>query len=161
MQDAWSRPPVSMEQVLHPERYFAAEPARRVTPALAPPQGAWLLCEGTLGELLLRTLLEPGGERAAEGWGGDGFRLYDAGSRTLLAWRSEWDSPADAREFSEALRARFARKASREPARNGFELFRNASGWLFAIRSQADAVELVSGDDPVVVVRALAAAAHP
>ncbi|HEY8233159.1 MAG TPA: hypothetical protein VIJ10_10895 [Vicinamibacteria bacterium] len=161
MQDAWSRPPVSMEQVLHPERYFAAEPARRVTPALAPPPGAWLLCEGTLGELLLRTLLEPGGERAAEGWGGDGFRLYDAGSRTLLAWRSEWDSPADAREFSEALRARFARKASREPARNGFELFRNASGWLFAIRSQADAVELVSGDDPVVVVRALAAAAHP
>ncbi len=158
MQEAWTRPPVSMEQVLHPERYFAREPARRVEPTLQPPPGATLLCEGTLGELLIRTLLEEGSERAAEGWGGDGYRVYDTGSRTLLAWRSEWDSPADAREFDAALRARFARKAKREPARSGFEVFRNASGWLFAIRSQGDAVELVSGDDPVVVVKALAAA---
>ena len=64
----------------------------------------------------------------------------------------------EAREFADALRGRFGRRTTREPARDGFELFRNASGWLFAMRSQTDAVELVSGDDPVVVVRTLAGA---
>ncbi len=161
MQEAWARPPVSMEQVLHPERYFAGEPARRVVPALAPPAGARLLGEGTLGELLLRTLLEEGAERAAEGWGGDGFRIYDSAGRSLLGWRSEWDSAAEAREFKEALLARFARRTTREPAREGYELFRNASGWLFAVRGEGDAVELVSSDDPLALVRALSPAARP
>jgi len=156
MRDAWARPPESTEQVLHPERYFAGEAPRRLVPRMLPPPGARLLSEGTLGELLLRSLLEPGAESAAEGWGGDAWRLYDAAGRTLLVWRSEWDSEADAAEFASALRARFARHATKEPARDGFELFRNAAGWLFAIRAQPDAVELVSGDDPVAVVRVLA-----
>jgi len=157
LREAWANPPESTEQVLHPQRFFAREAPRRVTPRLAPPAGAWLLSEGTLGELLLRSLLEPGAESAAEGWGGDGWRLYDTRSRTLLLWRSEWDTPADAREFQTALRARFDRHATREPARDGFELFRNASGFLFAMRAEGDAVELVSGDDPTVVVRVLTA----
>jgi hypothetical protein len=155
LRDAWASPPESTEQVLHPSRFFEREAPRRVTPRLAPPAGAWQLSEGTLGELLLRSLLEPGAETAAEGWGGDGWRLYDVRSRTLLLWRSEWDTPADAREFQTALRARFDRHATREPARDGFELFRNASGFLFAIRTEGDAVELVSGDDPGAVVRVL------
>ena len=54
--------------------------------------------------------------------------------------------------------SRAGRHAS--PSRDGFEVFRNAPGWLFAIRSRPDAVELVSGDDPVAVVKALAAAAR-
>jgi hypothetical protein len=127
-------------------------------PRLAAPPGAWQLAQGTLGELLLRSLLEPGAERAAEGWGGDGWRLYDAGSKTLLLWRSEWDTPADAREFEAALRARFERHGTREPARNGFDMFRNHDGFLFAVRGGGDAVELVSGDDPSLVVRAVDAA---
>jgi len=158
IRDAWANPPESTEQVLHPERFFAREAPRRVSPSIKPPTGAWLLSEGTLGELLLRSLLEPGAESAAEGWGGDGWRLYDAGSRTLLLWRSEWDTPADAREFQTALRARFERHATREPARDGFELFRNADGFLFAVRGGSDWVELVSGDDPSVVTRVLAGA---
>ena len=93
-----------MEQVLHPSRYFAGEPPRRVAPGAAGPPGARLLSEGTFGELLIRSLLEAGGEAAAEGWGGDGWRLYDTGGRTLLLWRSEWDTPSDAHEFAVALR---------------------------------------------------------
>ncbi len=160
MRDAWAQPPESMEQVLHPSRYFAGEPPRRVAPALAGPAGARLLSEGTFGELLVRSLLEPGGEAAAEGWGGDGWRLYDTAGRTLLLWRSEWDTPSDAYEFAGVLRDRFARRTTREPSRDGCEVFRNASGWLFAICSRPDAVELVSSDDPVAVVKALAAAAR-
>jgi hypothetical protein len=161
MRDAWSRPPDSTEQVLHPSRYFAAEPPRQLVPRILPPPGARVLSVGTFGELLLRSLLEPGAESAAEGWGGDAWRLYDVAGKTLLSWRSEWDTPGEAREFSDALRGRFGRRATREPARDGFELYRNAAGWLFAMRSEADAVELVSGDDPVVVVRALTGATRP
>ena len=158
LREAWASPPESTEQVLHPERFFAREAPRRVVPLFAPPAGARLLSEGTLGELLLRSLLEPGAESAAEGWGGDGWRLYGSGARTLLLWRSEWDTPADAREFETALRARFDRHGTREPARDGFELFRNRDGFLFAMRGGGDAVELVSGDDPTAVVRVLGAA---
>ncbi len=158
VRDAWASPPASTEQVLHPERYFAHEAPRSVTPRLAPPPGAWQLAEGTLGELLLRSLLEPGAEAAAEGWGGDGWRLYDSGSRTLLLWRSEWDTPAEAREFGSALVSRFERHGTREKARNGFDMFRNKDGFLFAIRGSGDGVELVSGDDPGAVVRVVDAA---
>jgi hypothetical protein len=157
MREAWAHPPESMEQVLHPARFFAHEPPRRVVPSVAGPAGARVVSEGTLGELLLRTLVEEGAEVAAEGWGGDGWRLYDVGGRTLLTWRSEWDTPGDGREFAEALRARFARRAVQEPARDGFELYRRG-GWLFAVRGAADAVELVSADDPVLLVRTLAPA---
>jgi len=156
LRDAWANPPESTEQVLHPERFFAREAPRQLVPRALPPPGVRLLSSGTLGELLLRSLLEPGAESAAEGWGGDAWRLYDLRSRTLLVWRSEWDSPADAREFQTALRARFDRRATREPARDGYELFRNASGFLFAMRADGDAVELVSGDDPEAVVKVLA-----
>src|SRR4029079_15024424 len=58
---AWSAPPASMEQVLHPEKFFAREPARAVTIRYAPPKGQ-LLSEGVLGELLTRTFLAGGRE---------------------------------------------------------------------------------------------------
>ena len=79
-------------------RRGASRPRSRRLPGRAS------LSEGTLGELLIRSLLEAGGEAAAEGWGGDGWRLYDTAGRTLLLWRSEWDTPSDAHEFAGALR---------------------------------------------------------
>lgn len=158
MREAWASPPASTEQVLHPERYFAREAPRPLVPRILPPPGARVLSQGTLGELLLRSLLEPGAESAAAGWGGDAWRLYDVAGRTLLVWRSEWDSLADALEFEAALQARFARHGTREPEREGFALFRSAAGWLFAMRSRDDAVELASGDDPVSVLRVIEAA---
>jgi hypothetical protein len=158
MREAWARPPESTEQVLHPSRYFAGERARPVVPRVLPPAMARELSAGTFGELLLRSLVEEGAEAAAEGWGGDAWRLYDLSGRTLLSWRSEWDGAGEAREFADALRRRFARRAKLEPSRDGFELYRNSSGWLFAVREEADAVELVSGEDPVALVGVLRAA---
>ena len=48
---AWSRPPASTEQVLHPEKYESGEAPRPVK-APAGPSGARLLREGVLGEAL-------------------------------------------------------------------------------------------------------------
>jgi hypothetical protein len=152
LREAWGKPPQSTEQVLHPGKFFSRERPRVVAPAVGPPPGARLLSEGVLGEMLLRTLVEDAGEAATEGWGGDGWRLWDVGGRTALAWRSEWDLAADAGEFHAALRARFARYGAPSP-RGGWEVFPGGGGRGFAVRRVGDAVDLVSADDGALVDR--------
>jgi hypothetical protein len=110
-------PPRSTEQILHPEKWHT----RRDDPIVIhlPDLGAELpgyvkSAEGSLGELGIRSLLHgghgdwEGAVKAAEGWGGDRFAVYDrkevekkAGGR-LLVWVSEWDTEADEQEFQVA-----------------------------------------------------------
>jgi hypothetical protein len=105
---AYSHPPTTTEQVLHPEKYRAGEAAREVIPEhLTDRLGQfWYNTSGTLGEFLLRTLLETHlGEAeaasAAAGWGGDLWAIYsDLGENNhLLRLVIEWDSPAELDEF--------------------------------------------------------------
>jgi uncharacterized membrane protein len=146
IRDAWARPPESTEQVLHPEKFFAREPARPVAPRLAPPGEGRLLSEGVLGELLLRTLVGEDGEGAAEGWGGDGWRLWDVRGQTALLWRSEWDTSAAATAFDARLRERFARERGPGTPRGAWLVFSGEGGWQFALRRDGDAIELASAD---------------
>jgi hypothetical protein len=146
LREAWARPPQSTEQVLHPAKFFSREEPRVVAPAIAAPRGARLVSEGVLGEMLLRTLVEDAGEAATEGWGGDGWRLWDVRGRTALAWRSEWDSASDVEEFHAALRTRFARQGA-PSTRAGWEVFPPIDGHRFAVRRAGAAVDLVSADD--------------
>jgi hypothetical protein len=144
---AWRRPPESTEQVLHPEKFFARELPWDVVPGPDPPGGA-LLGQGVLGELLLRTLVEdPGARKAAAGWGGDTWRLWDVEGRTALVWRSVWDTREDAVEFEEALRARFARRHGAGEAVGTWSVFGPRDGWRFAVRRKADVVEFRSAED--------------
>jgi hypothetical protein len=144
---AWRRPPESTEQVLHPEKFFARELPWDVVPGADPPGGT-LLSQGVLGELLLRTLVEdPGASRAAAGWGGDTWRLWDVGGRTVVVWRSVWDTPDDAVEFEEALRARYTRHRGEAEAVGTWSVFGRSDGWRFAVRRKADVVELRSAED--------------
>ena len=152
LREAWGHPPESTEQVLHPAKFFAREEPMRVVPTLVPPPSSRLVSEGVLGELLLRTLVGEGGEAAAEGWGGDGWRLWDVGGQTALAWRSEWDSPNDAGEFHTALRARLARRGA--PSwHSGWEVFPGAGGRRLAVRRAGDAIEVASADGVVLLDR--------
>jgi hypothetical protein len=148
---AWKQPPESTEQVLHPEKFFAREAPRRVEPPAPAPPGSRLLSEGVLGEMLLRTLLEEGREAAA-GWGGDGFRLWDVGGRTALAWRSVWDLPGDADEFHAALRARLGRRGEAS-WRAGWEVYPGEGASRLAVRRVGDAVDLASADDGALLDR--------
>jgi len=147
MRSAWSRPPASTEQVLHPERFFAHEAPRVVRVTTAAPAGARVLSEGVLGEMLLRTLLGEGAEAAATGWGGDAWKLWDVKGHSALAWRSEWDDPRSAGAFHEALLRRFTRTRATPVVRDGWVRFSGDGGWTFALRRAADGVELVSSDD--------------
>ena len=156
---AWSRPPESSEQVLHPEKFFAREAPQRVELAYQPP-GTSLVNEGVLGEMLTRTLLGEGSDAAAAGWGGDRFRVWDVGGKSLLVWRSVWDSPMDLAEFKQALLARLA--AERTPAgeRGPFRLFARAP-WRFAAGEVGGGVVFVSSDDDRAFDAAVAAHARP
>ncbi len=155
IQKAWARPPESSEQVLHPEKYFAHESPRPVDVSYTP-RGGRLLNEGVLGELFARTLLGEGEERGAEGWGGDGFRVWDLGGRTLLVWRSVWDRPEDARTFEAAARRRFAAAHGDPEWRSGSAVYSGGS-WRWALAPRAGGVQLVASDDGAALADALRA----
>lgn len=141
----WARPPDSTEQVLHPEKFAEREAPREVEMTYAP-RGGTLLNEGVLGEALIRTLLGQGAEVAAAGWGGDRFRAYDVSGRTLLAWRSVWDTPGDQREFLGALHARFARSHGAGRSLEGFTLY-SRKEWTVAMVPKGDGIIFVASDD--------------
>jgi hypothetical protein len=148
VREAWTRPPESTEQILHPAKYEAREAPRRVKAPRADSSASpgRTLREGVLGEALLRTWLGEGQEAAAEGWGGDAFQCLDVGGRTLLVWRTEWDSAAEASEFLAAARRRLAAFGSARP-RQGWEVFTRGD-WRLALGARNGGVELVSADAP-------------
>ena len=107
LNDSLRRPPRSMEQVLHPEKYLdgSDEP---IDVALPETRGRTIDFEGRLGELLIRVLLSEGAasataDTAAAGWGGDSYAVYEDGDGYALIWRTVWDTSRDAREFEAAL----------------------------------------------------------
>ena len=109
----YTRPPTSTEQVLHLDKYLADEDPRPVSlpPLLPLLDDDWaIVLEDALGEFILRTYLEsalndPIAARVAAGWGGDRFRLLGntAGQR-IFGFLVEWDTVADAQEFFAAYK---------------------------------------------------------
>jgi hypothetical protein len=101
-------PPVSTEQILHPEKYRAGERPLPVQPA-RPPGPEWEReAHGTIGEFdtaeLVRTSDSPvRATRAAAGWGGGRYELWERADRSVLALAWRWDTRRDAAEFAAAL----------------------------------------------------------
>ena len=111
---AYDALPASTEQIIHPEKYDAAEEPIKV----AIPDPTELLGSGwaeidrnVMGELFLRSYLESDLDRetaamAAAGWGGDEFLLLETSTwDDALIIYSIWDTEEDASEFAEAFRA--------------------------------------------------------
>lgn len=107
---AWEDPPVSSEQILHPDRYLADdEPLAVGLPPLTSTLGVgWVLRdEGSLGEFFLRAYLsqqldEGPAQTAATGWGGDRYAVYwnDTDEALVLVYRILWDTVPDSAEFA-------------------------------------------------------------
>jgi len=106
---AFTTPPASMEQVLHPETWFRKEDPDRVAipdlPGLAAA-GLELVDDDTLGEVELGYffgLRDPAVERdreAAAGWGGDRLAVYrrPSGGPPAAVWFTAWDDEGEAVE---------------------------------------------------------------
>jgi hypothetical protein len=109
----YDKPPVSTEQILHPEKYQAGEaPVSVDLPddlAARMGQGWSVTLEDTFGEfqtqVWLRTALRrvaPGNEAAA-GWGGDRLAVLEGPDGAwALIWRTVWDDEDEATEFEAA-----------------------------------------------------------
>ena len=110
---AFTNPPDSTEQILHPEKYVTREaPIEVKTPTgVAKQLGAgWTeVGQDTLGEFLIRLWLKQGGvttaqaSTAAAGWGGDRLVLFrNADGTTAVGIITTWDSSGGAGEFYDA-----------------------------------------------------------
>jgi hypothetical protein len=157
---AWDQPPASTEEVLHPAKYFTDERPRLVGVGYAPPGNPKVVSQGVLGEMLVRTLLGEAAADAASGWGGDAFRVWDVGGRTLLVWRAEWDTPSSGGAFAQALRTRLSNVYGPSRAREAFEVF-SRPPWKFAVASSGNATLLVSSDDDGALSAAVSALRQP
>jgi len=108
---AYSDPPQSTEQIMHPEKYLERdEPQAIEMPDLENALGGgWEQVDSdVLGEFNIRIYLETfvdtaEAATAAEGWDGDRYvYLKDTEDRKLLVLNSLWDSVSDSQEFFDA-----------------------------------------------------------
>ncbi|HEX5581806.1 MAG TPA: hypothetical protein VFX39_09530 [Gemmatimonadaceae bacterium] len=108
--------PVSTEQILHAEAMGdSVDMPTRIQ--LPPPSVGRVVYENNLGEFETRLVLyqwsrdQAASIRAAAGWDGDRYVLFDTPQGQGLAWLTVWDGPVDAAEFYDvidlALRKRY------------------------------------------------------
>jgi hypothetical protein len=112
--DAYANPPVSTEQILHPEKYPSDIPIHVDVPDMLPVLGTgWTEVErNVMGEWYTYLILADGrgtsfqlpkeeAQTASAGWGGDTYVYYNNPDTSEFAfvWLTQWDTPQDADEF--------------------------------------------------------------
>ena len=110
--DAFANPPITTEQILHPDKYLDGEVGAEITvvdPTEALGESWTVTEENTLGEFLISAILasdeasEDDSEDAAAGWNGDAYTVAANDELTVVVWQSSWDSDDDAEEFAESI----------------------------------------------------------
>ncbi len=116
---AMKEPPISTEQILHPDKYPSEKPVEVDLPDLMKVlPGEWKQVEkNVLGEWYSYLVLAKGqnsryqlpentARNAAAGWGGDRYGLFvrQSDNAVLFLLVSRWDSEKDASEFFSALK---------------------------------------------------------
>jgi serine/threonine protein kinase len=134
--NAYANPPVSSEQVIHPDKYLLGEVPLSVevndySPSLG--KGWAQVSANTMGEWMIRTYLEEyldedRAAAAAAGWGGDAYSLLSGpeGKRILVA-QIAWDSRDEAAEFFAAYQVFGGIKA--QQLGGSSQPLDNASAW--------------------------------
>jgi len=112
---AFARPPLSTEQVLHPDKYLGDPPdlPQRVPldVSRALPHHE-LIDENCIGELGVVTMLRQWGRGdeawgVAAGWDGDRVQVFLREGDAALVWRLVWDTPDDAASFAQSVMQRW------------------------------------------------------
>jgi hypothetical protein len=159
--DAFTELPQSTEQVMHPDKYFAHEAPIKVTLRdVHTLLGArWKrIDENVNGEWGYYLILdqfnksEADSKRAAAGWGGDRYAVYEGATPNdvFIAAITDWDTANDAREFFEAYakrtRLRYARENLAElPANSSDRIRWNTSEGSVAVAVKERRVIMLEG----------------
>lgn len=152
--EAYVKPPISTEQILHPEKYFRSEqPSELASPTVA--LGGWeLFDEGTFGEWGIRMLLvdslRPGEVvQAAAGWGNDRYRAFLRGDDAAIAWVYSGDTIQDAEDLADGLIAHIhtSMNAGSPRESDGGLLFEGGATYVFIDRVD-EKIFFIASTDP-------------
>jgi hypothetical protein len=122
LQRVYQHPPVSTQQIMHPEKYLAEPPVLPSEVALEVPEGVlstpWQkLKRDVLGEFFLSVILqqflsEDEARQSTVGWRGDRYELFEqqGSGRLLLVCTTVWDTPAEATAFFQSYNKLLALK---------------------------------------------------
>jgi hypothetical protein len=165
---AYENLPVSTEQILHPEKFVEGEKPIEVAAVPLPEafDSDWqIIADEALGEWRTYQLLSQGvdgaarlsedtSQKAAAGWGGDRYRVYfdPRNDQSALVAQWAWDTPQDATEFQQAMRAyldlRF--RGAKMPDQNCWSanrqttcLYASETGTLWVLAPQSSMVDAV------------------
>jgi hypothetical protein len=166
-------PPRSTAQILHPERYLRHQAPVTVTlgdRAAALGEGWRESRRGVLGELDHRLILQQYVDsavaaRAAEGWAGNAFALYesDRGEVAVLV-RTRWDNPTEATEwqdaYAQAAQRRYGDGLAPQAAPAGQRLWGTPDGALLLGGDGAETV-LAVAPTPLLATRLATRPAEP
>jgi hypothetical protein len=116
--EVFTDPPVSTQQILHPEKYFAhVKPTEPELPDPHLSRGYKGLVRGELGELEHAVLIEqyvgkPEAQEIAPHWRGCRFELREnkKAARVVLLYAVEWDDEASAARYFALYRRILAKK---------------------------------------------------
>ncbi len=108
--NAYSKAPMSTEQVMHPEKYIKHESFLKPDAPTLNESGWLLKRKDRMGEhfiyVMLTTWLNDSSAReAAEGWNGDNLTFDEKENNYSLIWKICWDTEEDLKEFREAYMA--------------------------------------------------------
>jgi hypothetical protein len=156
MSAIYSDPPRSTTQILHPEKYFdrREDPVAVAIPDLSPLlPGSRLVSDDDLGEFSLGAVLalhlgDIEGPRAAAGWRGDRYRIWeDAAGRFTIVYRVIVASPQMAAALADQLRASVERRhpelAGKASGRTGGLVTWAEGGRAFAVERRGASVVLL------------------
>jgi hypothetical protein len=148
------RPPVSTQQVLHPDKYLNGTGTLAVELPKWNSRGYRKLAEGSVGEfdyaVLLRQYLdEEATRRIAPAWRAGRYRLFEhkQDGRTVLLQASSWETEQKAGEFFAAYRKVLAGKwkAIEVSRQEGERLSGRGDDGYFWLRRQGRCVYSIEG----------------
>lgn len=160
---AYLNPPVSTEQILHPERYPDDQPVPVELPDLESYLGTgWRsLSEDVIGEWYTYLILALGSDpnariadsqarAAAEGWGGDAYEIlyHDELESTVLVSKYVWESSREASQYAGAFQeyasARYGAPLSNE---GGITSWETDEGFTLFTLSGEETVWITAPDE--------------
>jgi hypothetical protein len=154
-EEVFRRAPVSTQQILHPDKYFAGlAPARPALPQLRDAHGYKRIAEGTVGELDHAVLLEQYGSReeskaVSPHWRGGAYALLEHRSpeRVVLLYAVEWDDAESAGRYFRLYRQVLEKKSNNLiiESESGTELSGSCSDGHFLVRLKGNVVTSVEG----------------